>query len=202
MHASSLTLTWTGRLAGLTLLLPTLAWSAPAEVLELSPPPAPAGIPAAPALPAAPVYQPPVPSYAPAAVPQPPAPPDAPEAVYQPPAPPVAPLASAVPYISGGVGASSREKLALVKNDYNLHLLFAATGTGEYLADVEVRIEDASGAGLLSAVSEGPLFYVRLAPGRYRLVVSSAGMEQRRDILIPPQGRLSQAFYWQAPDWR
>jgi hypothetical protein len=127
--------------------------------------------------------------------------PTEPAAQVQTPAPPPTPapradVASGVPYLSGGIGVSGREEMLEVKSKFNLRLLFAVAGSGSYLADVRVRIDDAAGPTLLEAVSQGPWFYASLAPGRYILRVDNAGQVQTRDIAIPVTGAIEQGFYW------
>ncbi|MBK1721609.1 carboxypeptidase regulatory-like domain-containing protein [Thiocystis violacea] len=104
--------------------------------------------------------------------------------------------ASGVPYISGGIGVSGREEMEEVKSRFNLRMLFAVQGSGAYLADVKVRIDDATGPTLLTAVSQGPWFYADLAPGRYVLRLDNAGQEQTKEIIVPEQGAVEQSFYW------
>lgn len=104
--------------------------------------------------------------------------------------------ASGVPYISGGIGISGREEMNEVKSKFNLRLLFAVQGTGSYLADVKVKIDDAAGPTLLSTVSQGPWFYANLAPGRYVLTVDNAGQTQTREVTVPATGAVEHPFYW------
>ncbi|MBK1720433.1 carboxypeptidase regulatory-like domain-containing protein [Thiocystis violacea] len=104
--------------------------------------------------------------------------------------------ASGVPYISGGIGVSGREEMQEVKSKFNLRLLFAVQGSGAFLADVRVRIDDAAGPTLLTAVSQGPWFYTSLAPGRYILTVNNAGQVQTREVTVPETGAIEQSFYW------
>lgn len=46
-------------------------------------------------------------------------------------------------YVSGGVGMTQQEALKAMRKDYNLLLTFAVKKSGAYLADVQVRIQDA-----------------------------------------------------------
>lgn len=101
-----------------------------------------------------------------------------------------------VPYLSGGIGSSERAEMSQVKDDYNLHLLFAVQGSGAYLADIRVRIADANGTTLLAAVSKGPWFYAKLAPGQYHLSADKAGQVQTAEVRVPASGTLQAAFYW------
>lgn len=109
-------------------------------------------------------------------------------------------VSSGVPHVSGGIGASGREEMELVKSRYNLRMLFAEQGSGSYLSDIKVRIDDASGPTLLNATSSGPWFYASLTPGRYRVTVDNAGEIQTRNVVVPASGATQQAFYWAPAD--
>ncbi|MEI2781121.1 MAG: carboxypeptidase regulatory-like domain-containing protein [Candidatus Competibacter sp.] len=70
-------------------------------------------------------------------------------------------------YVSGGVGEGERAELDALSNQFNLRLLFAMQGSGEYLSAVRVTILDARGGTVLTAESKGPWFFAQLAPGEY-----------------------------------
>jgi hypothetical protein len=101
-----------------------------------------------------------------------------------------------ITYISGGIGMDERDALKKVEGDYNLRLLFAAQGSGEFVADVKVTILDAQGKSILEAVSAGPRFFAKLAPGSYRIIAENNGTPIRRTVRISPKRPVSQAFYW------
>jgi hypothetical protein len=158
-------------------------------------------------LPAAPVAEPST-APVPAVVPLP-----TPEQVQEPvqvpqPAPPPEPSAErrlpgqsalGVPHISGGIGASEREAMEQVKSQYNLRLLFAVAGSGAYLSNIRVQIQDAAGPTLLSTVTIGPWLYANLAPGDYVLTVEHAGQAQTRNVTLAATGAVAESFYWPAP---
>jgi hypothetical protein len=104
-----------------------------------------------------------------------------------------------VPHISGGIGASEREAMEQVKSQYNLRLLFAVAGSGAYLSNIRVQIQDAAGPILLTTVTVGPWLYANLAPGDYVLTVEHAGQAQTRNVTLPATGAVSESFYWAAP---
>nr|WP_093192001.1 hypothetical protein [Thiocapsa sp. KS1] len=103
-----------------------------------------------------------------------------------------------VPHISGGIGESEREAMEQVKDQYNLRLLFAVAGSGSYLSNIRVEIQDAAGPTLLTTVTVGPWLYANLTPGDYELRVEHAGRLQVRPVRVPPSGASSEAFYWPA----
>jgi hypothetical protein len=72
-------------------------------------------------------------------------------------------------HISGGVGVEEREAMEESAGAYNLHLVFSKT-PGSYVANVRVIIRDADGNEVLSAVSDGPWFLVKLPEGKYEVI--------------------------------
>jgi len=106
-------------------------------------------------------------------------------------------------YISGGIGEDERAVLEASKDYYNLRLVFAARGSGEYLSAVRVRIADEKGAELLEADTDGPFFYARLAPGAYVVTAAYGDEAQTRRVRIGEKGAMEYVLYWvEPPDWR
>jgi hypothetical protein len=101
-------------------------------------------------------------------------------------------------YASAGIGDD--DPLAVIAGDYNLQLVFALQGSGSYLADIRVRIADATGRSLLDAQSPGPLFYVRLPAGTYRVSAEFQGQPVHRSIALTGRGLQSLYFYWPRED--
>jgi len=102
-----------------------------------------------------------------------------------------------VTFVSGGVGEDSQQAMFAVKQDYNLHLLFAKAIAGNYFAMVPVRITDASGAVVLNAVSQGPYLYARLKPGRYTVLAAHRGVPMTKTANVPETGAVDLNFYWE-----
>ena len=112
------------------------------------------------------------------------------------------PLASdqGIRYLSGGVGDSERTELDAMSHQYNLRLLFAMQGSGEYLSAVRVNILDARGGTVLTAESQGPWFFTQLPPGNYVVDVSTPGQglqqPQRQEVHIGDSGQSRLDFRW------
>ncbi len=104
-----------------------------------------------------------------------------------------------VSFVSGGVGMGNREAMRRMAPDYNLRMIFAVQHSGDYLSDVDVRLVNAQGQDVLTTKSHGPLFYAHLAPGHYKVSVSSDGKTQTRRINISTRGVAAQSFYWRSP---
>jgi hypothetical protein len=103
--------------------------------------------------------------------------------------------AADVPYISGGVGAGSREELLAKEKDYNLKIIVAAT-SGDYLADVKIVIESARNEPVLAATMEGPILLARMPPGTYTVRATSDAKTQTKTVTIASQGLRQVDFRW------
>jgi hypothetical protein len=103
-----------------------------------------------------------------------------------------------VTYLSGGIGPEEVSAIKAAQGEYNLRLLFAVQGSGQYLADVQVKLLDQKGNTVLDATSDGPYFLARLKPGSYRLVAESAGKPITRSVEVPSSGAAALSLYWPA----
>lgn len=103
-----------------------------------------------------------------------------------------------IAYLNGGVGEDAQAAVKSARASYNLYLTFA-NRTGEYRADVQVDIWDSKGVQRFSLSKAGPLLYVKLPPGTYRVMASSAGQRYERTARIGATGGQELAFTW-APE--
>lgn len=102
-----------------------------------------------------------------------------------------------VTFVNGGVGGDEQAAMQALRPDYNLHLLFSIKGTGEYVSDVRVRIADSSGNTLLETVSDGPMLFAKLKPGRYTVTVDRDGQVVRKTATVAnTTKRTSLSFTW------
>lgn len=99
-------------------------------------------------------------------------------------------------YVSGGFGLGERQALNDVAGDYNLKLVFAEKGTGAYLSDVKLSIVDMKGQKVLEAVSDGPWFFVKLAPGRYTITAGPEGENRVQQVRVGGDRLTTRYFYW------
>lgn len=102
-----------------------------------------------------------------------------------------------VPYVSGGVGDDSIERLDSLAKDFNLKLVFALS-SGAYLSGVSVAIADTAGKTLLDATSSGPWLLVRLPAGNYRVIASFGGKAKEHRIAVGNAGLKTVDFRWES----
>ncbi|CAG2155354.1 carboxypeptidase regulatory-like domain-containing protein [Cupriavidus numazuensis] len=91
---------------------------------------------------------------------------------------------SGVPYVAGGIGKGQVDAMRSMQANYNLRMTFARARTGEYLADIRVRVEDLHGKRVVDAMVPGPLLYARLPEGTYRVSSTFGTQEQTRQVKI------------------
>jgi len=103
-----------------------------------------------------------------------------------------------VTFVTGGVGDSEIQAMNEMKKMYNLHLMFVDKETGSYMADINVKILDKKGASILESVSQGPFFFAKLNPGKYKIVASYNEQEQSEAIVITGKKAVSKSFYLKA----
>lgn len=101
-----------------------------------------------------------------------------------------------ISYVAGGVGLGERGAMRQIAKDYNLRLSFAEKGSGTYLADVKVAIRDGKGRLVLDAVSDGPWFFAKLPPGKYRVTAAENGKTQSRIADVRAGRHTVLHFYW------
>lgn len=103
-------------------------------------------------------------------------------------------------FVTGGVGMEERSQMLASKPDYNVRMTFATRGSGEYRSDVQVEIADTKGNVNVNARDAGPLMFVNLEPGRYRVTATAAdGQVQRRELQVQPGRTKDLYFYWTEP---
>jgi len=84
-----------------------------------------------------------------------------------------------------GVGAEERAALRAREGGVALKLLFVTAKRGGWLADAEVTVADAGGAGLLRTRADGPICHVSLPEGRYRITAALAGATRTASVRVP-----------------
>jgi len=105
------------------------------------------------------------------------------------------PSTESVPYLTGGVGESSREEIEGAAKGYGLKLVFAES-SGAFVADVQVAIKGSGGKTVLEATSNGPLFFAKLPPGNYTVVATYQGVAKQSAVSVATTGQRVLDFRW------
>jgi hypothetical protein len=103
-----------------------------------------------------------------------------------------------IAYLSLGIGED--DPVARMSEHFNLHMVFATKGSGQYLADIRVVVEDSKGEKVFEADSPGPILYVKLPAGNYRVTASFQGTSLRKSVLVKDKRLRDAYFYWPGED--
>jgi hypothetical protein len=86
-------------------------------------------------------------------------------------------------FACGGIGSDESAAMRAAMKDHPLSLLFARAG-GEYLANVDVTVRDASGGTALAMRALGPVCLIDLPAGRYTIEAVSDGMAKSQNVTV------------------
>ena len=100
------------------------------------------------------------------------------------------------PYATGGVGDEERAALTRRRQEFNVWITTAAKQSGAYLADVRIRVTDAANRQVLDNALDGPLMFIRLAPGQYTVEALLEQQKQQRAVTVGAQGHRELYFYF------
>src|SRR5688572_19334149 len=89
-----------------------------------------------------------------------------------------------ITFVSGGIGADSRENLAAREKSYNLKLVTVLEGSGSFVSGARVTLSSAAGDKLLEHVTEGPILLAGLPAGSYVLTVTFRNVTHTRKLQV------------------
>ena len=92
-----------------------------------------------------------------------------------------------ISWMSGGVGDEALGEMRKVASSYNVHIVFSDRA-GAYLAGIPFTVAGGDGHIMHSGVSDGPLLYLKLKPGSYRISAEIDGAWQRHSLKLGANG--------------
>lgn len=99
-------------------------------------------------------------------------------------------------YVNGGIGDDQTRYMQSIAKNWPLHLMFSQLKANEFIAAVNLLIVDSRDTTFLQLDSAGPLTYVQLPPGTYRITASHQGESQTRKVTINSKNRSDVYFHW------
>lgn len=100
--------------------------------------------------------------------------------------------------VAGGIGAVEREHLFNNPlSDRNVKLVFSLD-TGNYLADVHVRVTGTGGAVVVDGVARGPWVYATLPTGEYLVTATYVDQIVKRRLDVVDDRRIVAHLAWPA----
>ncbi|MDI1308074.1 MAG: hypothetical protein PSV17_01395 [Methylotenera sp.] len=87
-------------------------------------------------------------------------------------------------YFNGGIGQEEADDMRLHARDYNLRLYFSEGKKGQSITDVAVTITDKKGNIKLEVEDAGPMLFVQLTNGTYKVVSQHNGVMKTQTVKI------------------
>ncbi len=99
----------------------------------------------------------------------------------------------------GGIGSEEAQAMKAESPNHDMMLTFAS-GTGAFVADVQVDIRNASGEAVLNTNCAGPIMLVDVSEaGNYKVTAVFNGVKKEQTLRVPRPGAgnlASSAFAW------
>lgn len=103
-----------------------------------------------------------------------------------------------VTYLTGGIGSAEAAAMRKAQARYPLSLEFVkrAKPRDEFLANVNVTIENRAGNAALATTSQGPFLLARLPEGKYTVRVEDDGKTKVRHVTLAARKPQHLVFEW------
>lgn len=93
-----------------------------------------------------------------------------------------------ISWISGGIGDDARDEMRKAASAYNVLVVFSER-SGAYLAEIPFTVSGRDGREVLAGTTDGPLLYIKLPAGSYRISAQIDGNWQSKRIQAGTSGR-------------
>ena len=101
-------------------------------------------------------------------------------------------------YVNGGFGDDEAATIRQTASNYSLRMQFSRQHNGEFVAGVDLAVQDQAGRTVFALPSAGPLTAVMLPPGSYQVSASYEGRTETQQISVGGSGRAGKdiSFRW------
>ena len=103
---------------------------------------------------------------------------------------------TATTYVNGGVGKDDEAAMRRVAKEFPLRMTFSERKDGEFLADVPVVIADARGNPVFELSKAGPMLYVMLPNGKYKVSARFKGLTESQEVTLVGKDGKDLSFHW------
>jgi hypothetical protein len=100
-------------------------------------------------------------------------------------------------YLNGGVGLDERATMRGVAKEFPLRVMFSEGKDGAFLADIPIVILDSSGNSILALSRAGPMLYVMLPQGRYKVSARFKGVTRTQQVSLAGNDGKDLLFHWE-----
>jgi hypothetical protein len=102
----------------------------------------------------------------------------------------------ATTYVNGGIGDGEQARMRRVAAEFPLRMTFSVRKDGEFIADVPVQILDMKGMPVFELSRAGPMLFVSLPDGRYRVLARYKGLTESQQVTVGGKSGKDLNFHW------
>ncbi len=99
-------------------------------------------------------------------------------------------------YMNGGVGNDEERMMHRVSHEFPLRLTFSERKDDEFVATVSVVIFDAKGSPVFALPNAGPMLYVMLPNGKYKVSARFKGLTESQEVELSGKEGKDLYFHW------
>ena len=99
-------------------------------------------------------------------------------------------------YLNGGVGADEQATMRRVATEFPLRITFSEGKDGQFLADVPMVIQDGGGNAIFALRKAGPMLFLVLPQGRYKVSAEFNGVTQTQQVSVEGRRGKDLHFHW------
>lgn len=99
-------------------------------------------------------------------------------------------------YVNGGIGDGQTRYMQSIAKNWPVRMMFSQLKANEFVAGVNLQITDSRNTTMLQLDSAGPLTYVQLPPGAYRVTAVHDGQSQTRIVTVGRNNKSDLHFHW------
>lgn len=100
-----------------------------------------------------------------------------------------------VRFLQGGIGQDEANALRKTPG-YDLHVELSTGPEGKFQSGANVDIQSAQGQPVLSVMDAGPLLYVQLPPGRYKVTGNAQGQTVQQMVTVNGKAPATVSLNW------
>jgi hypothetical protein len=99
-------------------------------------------------------------------------------------------------YVNGGIGLDEQAAMHRLATGFPLRIVFSENKKHEFLADIPIAISDSAGRPIFELRAAGPMLYVMLPQGRYKVSASYKGVIQTQGVVVAGRDGQDLHFHW------
>ena len=103
---------------------------------------------------------------------------------------------TATSYLNGGIGKDEETTMRRMAKKFPLRITFAERKDGEFVTGVPVVISDANGKPVLELPSAGPMLFVTLPDGKYKVNSRFKGVTKSQEVTLSGKAGKDLYFLW------